>query len=73
MLGDRFQVIADGRTLTPQWSAAEIVADRNSLRLPLRYTLPARPGVVVHAVLSEEVPPLTAINPSSELPSPKRC
>jgi hydrogenase/urease accessory protein HupE len=44
MLGARFTVSADGRALTPQWSAAEVLADRHSLRFPLRYAQPARPG-----------------------------
>ena len=44
VLGARFTVTADGRALTPQWAAAEVLADRQSLRLPLRYALPAKPG-----------------------------
>jgi hydrogenase/urease accessory protein HupE len=46
MLAARFQVSVDGRALTPQWSAAEVLAGRSSLRLPLRYTLPGRAGTV---------------------------
>ena len=44
LLGARFAVSADGRTLTPQWSAVEVLADRQSLRLPVRYALAAAPG-----------------------------
>jgi hydrogenase/urease accessory protein HupE len=44
LLGARFTVSADGRTLTPQWSAVEVLADRQSLKLPLRYALAATPG-----------------------------
>ena len=44
LLAASFTVTADGRTLTPQWSAVEVVADRQSLRFPLRYPLAAPPG-----------------------------
>jgi hydrogenase/urease accessory protein HupE len=46
MLAARVHISADGRTLTPQWSVAELLADRNSLRLPVRYPLPRRAGAV---------------------------
>jgi hydrogenase/urease accessory protein HupE len=46
LLAARFTVTADGLVLTPQWSAAEVIADRSSLRLPFRYGLSRRPGVV---------------------------
>jgi hydrogenase/urease accessory protein HupE len=46
MLAARFSVTADNRTLSPQWSEAEVIADRSSLRLPFRYALTARPGVL---------------------------
>jgi hydrogenase/urease accessory protein HupE len=44
LLAARFTVSADGRALTPQWSAAEVLADRQSVRLPLHYVLSGRPG-----------------------------
>ena len=37
---------ADGVTLTPQWSAAQVVADRSSVKLALRYALTRAPGIV---------------------------
>lgn len=46
MLAARFTVSADGRTLTPQWSALEVLADRQSVRLPVRYALSSRPGTL---------------------------
>src|SRR3954453_23979046 len=46
ILGERFHVSADGRLLSPQWSGAELLADRSSLRLPLQYSLPGRAGIV---------------------------
>lgn len=42
----RLEVAADGRALTPQWSQLEVLADRQSLRLHLRYALDATPGVI---------------------------
>ena len=52
MVAARFGVSADGRVLTPQWSSVEVLADRNSLRIPLRYALPGRPGTLhVSAVM----------------------
>jgi hydrogenase/urease accessory protein HupE len=44
MLAARFTVSADGRALTPQWSAMEVLADRQSVRLPIHYELRGRPG-----------------------------
>jgi hydrogenase/urease accessory protein HupE len=46
LLGPRFQVAADGRPLTPRWSEAQVIADRQSLRIALRFPLAGRPGVV---------------------------
>jgi hydrogenase/urease accessory protein HupE len=46
MLAARFTVSADGRTLTPQWSALEVLADRQSVRLPVRFALSSRPGTL---------------------------
>jgi len=42
----RLTVAADGVTLTPQWSAAQVVADRASVKLALRYALTRAPGTV---------------------------
>ena len=46
LLAPRLTVGADGRALTPQWSSAEVLADRQSLKLSLRYALAGRPGVI---------------------------
>jgi hydrogenase/urease accessory protein HupE len=42
----RLTMAADGVTLTPQWSSAQVVADRSSVKLALRYALTAAPGTV---------------------------
>ena len=48
----RLTITADGRAMTPQWSEAEVVADRQSLRLRLQLNAASAPGVVaVDAVL----------------------
>ena len=46
LFATRLTVAANGVTLTPQWSAAEIVADRQSLKLAVRYALSAGTGTV---------------------------
>jgi hydrogenase/urease accessory protein HupE len=46
MLATRFTVAADGRVLTPQWSAIEVIADRSSLRFSLHFPLTSRPGTL---------------------------
>jgi len=46
LLSSRFTVSADGRPLTPRWSEAQVVADRQSLRFALRFPLATRPGVL---------------------------
>ena len=47
MLAPRFALTADGRPLTPHWSAnPDILTDRQSLRFDVRYELPAPPGTV---------------------------
>src|ERR1043165_7272495 len=46
LLGPRFSVAADGRTLTPFWSTVEPIVDRQSLRLHFRYTLASPPGTL---------------------------
>ena len=42
----RLTVTVNGVTLTPQWSYAEVVADRQSLRLAVRYALTGPAGIV---------------------------
>jgi hydrogenase/urease accessory protein HupE len=52
LLTPRLEIEADGRRLTPEWSEPEILRERQSLRLHLRYAAPATPGVVaVNAVM----------------------
>src|SRR6185295_17806684 len=52
LLAARFTVSADGRTLTPQWSAVEVLAERQSLKFTLRYPLAGTPGRLgVNAVM----------------------
>jgi hydrogenase/urease accessory protein HupE len=46
LLSGRFTVTADGRALTPQWSEAQVVTDRQSLRFALRFPLAGRPGTL---------------------------
>jgi hydrogenase/urease accessory protein HupE len=41
----RLTVVANGVTLTPQWSGAEVVADRQSVKLAVRYAAP-HPGTL---------------------------
>jgi len=47
LLGSRLSVSANGQLLTPQWSAAEVVADRQSLKISLRLALTAPVGTLV--------------------------
>ena len=45
MLGARFTVSADGRPLTAEWApAVEVLAERQSLKLSLRFPLAGAPG-----------------------------
>ena len=46
LFGGRLTVAANGVTLAPQWSPAEVVADRQSLKLAVRYAMPGRAGTV---------------------------
>jgi hydrogenase/urease accessory protein HupE len=46
MLGARFTVSADGRPLAPDWLGIDGIADRQSIRLRFRYTLPSTPGTL---------------------------
>jgi hydrogenase/urease accessory protein HupE len=52
LLAGRFGISADGRELEPQWSSPELLAGRNSLRLPVGYALAGRPGTLrIHAAM----------------------
>jgi hydrogenase/urease accessory protein HupE len=52
LFANRLSIAADGRTIAPQWSDAEVVADRQSLRLRFNSRLASAPGIVsVNAVL----------------------
>ena len=46
MLRARLQITADGRILTGSWSAPEPLAERQSLRVRVRYALEHPPGIV---------------------------
>jgi hydrogenase/urease accessory protein HupE len=52
LIGRRLTITADGRAATLQWRDAEVVADRQSIRLPFSSRLDSAPGVVaVEALL----------------------
>ena len=46
LFAGRLTVAANGLTLTPQWSRAEVVAERQSLKLAVRYALSSTAGTV---------------------------
>jgi len=46
MLAPRLELSADGHTLTPEWGATEILRDRQSIRVHLRYATASPAGVV---------------------------
>ena len=46
MLAPRLELTADGRVLTPEWGATEVLRERQSLRLHLRYPVPSAPGTI---------------------------
>lgn len=46
LLEPRLQLAADGRTVSPEWLASEILADRQSIRFRLRYPVASTPGMV---------------------------
>ena len=54
ILPARLAVTADGRALTPQWLGAGLLADRQSLRFPVRFALGGRPGTLT--VSARDVP-----------------
>jgi hydrogenase/urease accessory protein HupE len=49
MLSRGLEVAADGRVLTGAWSGPEVVADRQSVRLHVRFALDRAPGTVAVA------------------------
>src|SRR5262245_32610253 len=51
LLAPRLSLTADGRRVMPEWSGVEPVADRQSLRLHLRYPLAAPPGKIAVSAL----------------------
>jgi HupE / UreJ protein len=51
LLAPRLTVTADGRTLAPQWSQLEVLADRQSLRVHVRYGLASPPAAVTVSAL----------------------
>ena len=46
LIAPRLTVSADGRTLAPEWSEIDVIPDRQSIRIHLRYGLAAAPGRV---------------------------
>src|SRR5205814_6836421 len=46
LFAGRLTVTANGVALMPQWSAAEVVADRQSVKLAVRYALSGGAGTV---------------------------
>jgi len=46
MLTPRLQLTADGRVLQGEWTGLEILRERQSLRLHIRYPVPSPPGTV---------------------------
>jgi len=51
LLTGRLTVAANGVALTPQWSTAEVIRDRQSLKLAVRYSLSGPPGTVTISTL----------------------
>jgi hydrogenase/urease accessory protein HupE len=46
LLESRLQVFVDGRPMTPQWGAPEVLLDRQSVRMEMRFPLTSLPGAV---------------------------
>jgi hydrogenase/urease accessory protein HupE len=46
LFSERLTVTANGVTLTPQWSYAQVVAERQSLKVAVRYAMSGRAGTV---------------------------
>ena len=52
LVAPRLEIDGNGQVLTPEWSAPEILRERQSLRLHLRYAMPSAPGsVAVNTVM----------------------
>jgi hydrogenase/urease accessory protein HupE len=51
LLTGRLSVTANGVALTPVWAAAEVIPDRQSLRLAVRYALSGPPGTMAITTL----------------------
>jgi hydrogenase/urease accessory protein HupE len=51
LLAPRFTVRVDGQLLTPQWSGVNVIPDRQSLALTVRYVLAASPATVTVSAL----------------------
>ena len=49
LIAGRIEIAADGRVLKPEWSAPEVVAERQSIRLRLRIGLDGAPGTIAVA------------------------
>jgi hydrogenase/urease accessory protein HupE len=49
LLGPRFVVAADGVALTPEWSGPDVLTERQSLRMRLRFRASRLPGAVTVA------------------------
>jgi len=47
LIGPRLRLEIDGRTVLPQWLPLDVLPDRDSLMLHLRYPLAAMPGTLV--------------------------
>jgi hydrogenase/urease accessory protein HupE len=46
LMASRLSIAADGRVLEPQWSTLDVIPDRQSVRLHVRYRVSAMPGLV---------------------------
>jgi hydrogenase/urease accessory protein HupE len=46
LVGRRLVVTADGHVIAPQWTEPDVVADRQSIRMRVRYPLAGPPGTV---------------------------
>lgn len=46
LVASRLSISADGRVLAPEWSALEVIPDRQSVRLHARYRVVSAPGTV---------------------------
>jgi hypothetical protein len=52
LMAPRLTIIADGQVLAPEWSEIDVIPDRQSIRIHLRYRLDSAPGrVAVNAAL----------------------